>query len=940
MQRINRAFWAKKDEKNGQFIWLPLAQHLEDTRRIAGLLWEHWLSDGQREHVEGSLSMTDRHKAKQLVQFLGATHDIGKATPAFQHMASINNSPDLDHALWEKLEGAGFTDFKGLQLSSAKYTHHSLAGQTLLAGFGVKEGIASIVGSHHGKPIDNKETFEDQKSYAKNYYQSENSKDPIHHLWQEEQQQIFLWALESNGFSNVQELPEVMQPVQVILSGILIMADWIASNQYYFPLISIDIPQIEDQNGRLTNAWGRWMTGGNWDPQDSYHVVTLPEHLHEIYKARFGFDQPRNMQRVFGELMIKSQNPGIIILEAPMGEGKTEAALVAAEILAMKTGRNGVFFGLPTQATSNGIFPRIEEWLEFLSKDRADGEDVYRPRLVHGKAALNESAKRSDKELAEHVDVDGSGSGSVQINEWFSGRKTANLDSFVVATVDQFLMIALKQKHLALRHLGFSKKVVIIDEVHAYDAYMSQYLYMAVTWMAAYDVPVIILSATLPADKREELVWNYIKGTGRDWDEVIKPENGLRTGVYPLITASDGNKVVQVTEFERPEVKVITIELVEDEELEEVLDRAIAPGGVVGVILNTVKRSQELTRLCIEKYGEQNVVLLHSRFIATERIAREKELLDLIGKGGDRPEKKIIIGTQVIEQSLDIDFDVLISDLAPMDLLIQRVGRLHRHKNTLRPEEHKNPVLHVLGSTSKLEFDSGSKAVYSEYLLARTQYFLPPTLSLPGDISRLVQLVYDQSVDVSYEGEFQAVYDSMRREHLALLKQQTLKADVYRISNPVLKPSRRKSGSLIGWLSNIQKNESEERANAQVRDSNESIEVIALKKIDEGYGFFGSEEDLKGRIHDPKVAKEIAKHTVILPQVISAPYNIDQTIRELEQYNLRYLKGWQNQPWLKGTLGIVFEIEENVAKFELNGFSLHYDVNYGLSYERIKNGKI
>ena len=157
MEKINPAFWAKKEEISGQFMWLSLAQHLEDTRKIVGLLWEHWLSEGQRKLIAEATSVGSADDAKQLVQFIGASHDLGKATPVFQIIPCYNHSPDLDVVLWEKLEREGFRDFSALHLTSAKYSHHSLTGQTLLSSFGVQDDIASIIGGHHGRPIDNKE---------------------------------------------------------------------------------------------------------------------------------------------------------------------------------------------------------------------------------------------------------------------------------------------------------------------------------------------------------------------------------------------------------------------------------------------------------------------------------------------------------------------------------------------------------------------------------------------------------------------------------------------------------------------------------------------------------------------------------------------------------------------------------------------------------------
>ena len=176
---------------------------------------------------------------------------------------------------------------------------------------------------------------------------------------------------------------------------------------------------------------------------------------------------------------------------------------MAVEQLAEKTGRSGMFFGLPTQATSNGIFPRVRQWLERVEEEAFEKASL---RLAHGKSSLNEEFSS----LATNISPDDERDASVIVNDWFGGRKTSALDDFVVGTVDQFLLVAWKQKHLALRHLGFSKKVVVIDEVHACDAYMNQYLTKAIRWMAAYGVPIVILSATLPAERREEVIRSYL----------------------------------------------------------------------------------------------------------------------------------------------------------------------------------------------------------------------------------------------------------------------------------------------------------------------------------------------------------------------------------------------------------------------------------------------
>lgn len=918
---INETFWAKKQEKNGRFEWLSLKQHLEDTRRISGLLWEHWMSSGQKQLIINSLNIKSEEKAKALVQFLGSIHDFGKATPAFQTMEGYNCSKDLEFMLLEKLEREGFKGISNPNLSSPKKTHHALASQCLLSWYGVGDDICSIVGAHHGKPIDNKILYKNQKSYDRNYFQVEDSNDEIHKKWKYEQNQIFQWALEINDFTSIEELPHILQPAQVILSGLIIMADWIASNENYFPLLPIDMAEDENQQKRIEYGWNKWNKSDLWEAQQNSDSLV-------VYKDRFGYE-PKSVQEVFFNLIKNTENPGIFILEAPMGVGKTEAALVASEQLAHKTGRNGLFFGLPTQATSNGIFPRIVDWLkrvDYYSKIK-NPEWKYSLRLVHGKAALNEEFRS----LAQNINLDEGEEEkeTVIVNEWFSGRKTSSLDQFVVGTIDHFLLTALKQKHLALRHLGFSGKVVVIDEVHAYDAYMSQYLFKALRWMGAYGVPVVILSATLPADRRDKIIEYYMRGTGVDWRNVKKPSTGLMTCAYPLVTYNDGDMIKQETNFDKEEEISVEIIRKNNENIYNLVENLVNDGGIIGIIVNTVKRAQEIAKICAEKFGEEIVELLHSNFIDPDRTKKEKNLLNIIGKGANRPIKKIIIGTQVIEQSLDIDFDVLISELAPMDLLIQRIGRLHRHK-ILRPLKHKNPIVYVLGTDENLEFEGGSSFVYGDYLLARTQYFLPKEMSLPRDISVLVQKVYNNDT-IELEEKLKSIYNEMQDKHFTNISKKELKAKAFRIDKPVLKNSRANDSSLIGWLKDRIEYESEERSYAQVRDIQDIIEVIALKKIGDGYGIFGENIDISSKIEDFKIGKKVAQQTLKLPKILSATYNVDKTIEELEGYYNKYLKNWQNQPWLKGALGIIFD-ENN--SFILGGMRLVYDEKYGLTYER------
>lgn len=642
------ALWAKKKEKDGIFYWLSLKRHLEDTREVMGLLWEHWLSEGQRAYITKSMKV-EEDEAKSLAMFIGAIHDIGKATPAFQIQRGFQNSEDLDLLLMEKLEQEGFSGIKDLELTDRGKTPHAYAGEVICRLAGINRGIASIIGAHHGVPMkENYSLTSFVEAYTANFYQEEKEDSPICKKWKATQEELLSWALESCGYKNVEDLPRCPKPTQLLLSGLLIMADWIASNEEYFPLFSLQNEDGQDLNDaiasqedktkleiqkkdRVESAWLKWTQNQTWEATQFFDAK-------QAYQNSFHF-KPRDFQeKVFTEIA-GAEDIGLVILEAPMGCGKTEAALMTAEQLAGKQQCAGVFFGLPTQASSNGIFPRVESWVDSLGQENQEKLSL---RLSHGKAALNEEFQTLSRNYSEGIDPDGEKTKYVYVNEWFSGRKKAMLDDFIVGTVDHLLLMALKQKHLMLRHLGFSKKVVIIDEVHAYDAYMGQYLYMVLQWLGAYKVPTIILSATLPMERRKDLMKYYLKGRGIK-EKDIGNFDFLKTESYPLLTFSKGSEVESFSDFQEEKEKKVTLYQLDEENLVDTVKSLGKNGAVIGIIVNTVGRAQRITKDLLEAFPEEEVHLLHSRFIDTDRIKKEEELLKKIGNNAERPKRFIVV---------------------------------------------------------------------------------------------------------------------------------------------------------------------------------------------------------------------------------------------------------------------------------------------------------
>lgn len=901
-----KSLWAKKRSENEVQLWLPLVAHLEDTQNVIRYLYDRWLNEGQRQIIAGGMSDEDAHK---LVEFLGLTHDMGKATPVFQTERSYNGDDLLDREIMEALLKNGFSGLDDLELSSRRESPHARAGEALLEDFKVSPTVGAIIGGHHGKPADNEGVEKNIGTYPNNYYgYSKDSK--AKKFWRDIQCGLFNDALEKSGYNDVKEIPILTQSQAVLLEGLLIMADWLASSECLnddrdkplFPLIELDQTFDDiDMEARFRSAMNTWELDDEWLPDRISNAT-------DAYKERWGF-QARPVQLAMTEAIGKAIDPGIAIVEAPMGIGKTEIALLAAEQMAYATGRDGLFVGLPTQSTSNAMFNRVEVW---LSKMATEQQANYSIKLMHGKALFN----KTYQQLPQASNILGQDS-TVTINSWFSGKKSI-LSKFTIGTIDNLLLMGLKQRHLFLRHLGFSGKVVIIDEAHSYDVYMSTYLEKVLRWLGIYHVPVVILSATLPIKKRNDLILNYLKGKYRKESVLNAPDGWKMTQAYPLLSLLDGPQLTQVTNFtgtsdQKPtKVQVNRLDLEDSELIQSILNQ-LRDGGVAGVIVNTVKRAQSLARLVPDNVG---LLVLHSAFLAPDRAKREDELLEKIGKHANRPQKLLVIGTQVLEQSLDIDFDVMYSDIAPMDLILQRIGRLHRHKIS-RPEELKIPKLYVMGI--QLDgYGDGNEAVYGKYLLMKTDHFLPDAIELPKDISPLVQKVYDCETNSEIDG-IEKLSDEFKTNQAKKQK----KAEKFQIKNPKFKTGK----NIHGWLArdpNEVNNDS--KAAAAVRDIKESLEVILTRRIqDKDYLLDGRELSMVS-------PKEIAEQTIRIPNAITPDVShIERTINELENMTSRNHAEWKESVWLKGAVTLILDQEYEAT---LGDWRLKYSASLGLSYEK------
>jgi len=917
-----KSLWAKASNEEGSESWLPLVIHMSDSANVARSLWREWVPCSTKKlivrDISGLAEEDDLFEyGEKLLVFLAASHDIGKATPAFQNSQSLRHT-NSGLALERRgaIENAGLRFYDNLLPPNR--IHHSLASEMILEkneSNRFDRSVAIVLGGHHGRPPSKSDQEIIQRTDS--YHSYTGFKDKA---WCNVQEELLEYAA-SLSDSSLSKLHRVKIPItaQVILTGLVIMADWIASDESRFPYIEEPYCTKDALVGRASHAWEELKLPKKWEAGDYWRS-------YDLFKERFNISA-RPVQRTVEQVAKNLETPGIMIIEAPMGEGKTEAALVAAEIFAEKLGMGGLFFALPTQATADGIFTRIKDWI-----DSASEYDEYRSLfLAHGKSAFNKEYSQIKRHTNNVYGIDNTGRSKdhVVTREWFEGRKKGLLSDFVIGTVDQVLMCGLRQKHQAMRHLALANKVVIVDEVHAYDAYMGSYLVKALQWLGAYNVPVILLSATLPQSRREDLIYAYLN-VSLEEENPQPPESWVSNRSYPIVTFTDNRDVKQASADISSRNRTVEVIKITDDSLYDMLDDLTAGGGYVGIIVNTVKKAQIIAKVLAEKYGEESTYILHSHFISIDRTHREKEVREILSKKRRAPpHRAFVVGTQVMEQSLDLDFDLLITDLCPMDLLLQRIGRLHRHDRS-RPEKLKEPRCFVLDPEDG-SFDGGSEAIYLKYHLMTARHLLPKSISLPGDICDLVQSAYcSDGIDVPSEkwGEYQEAKKMM----ISRLNEKEDKATAFQIKEP-------KQGmyGLIGWLDRG-KEDNEKVGEATVRDTDGSLEVIFIQERNKKFFMLPLDDEMGGKeipnVPSQDVCFTLAGCKAALPRTLSAPWQLEKTIRALEEDNIvRGLpKNWQESSWLAGELFLVLD-ENNTAV--LCGKKLTYSNKFGLYAEDV-----
>lgn len=671
-------------ELNQSDLW---AKTNEDAIPILSVL-DHGLQSGYVAiQLHSKLPTFLQDFLPEYYQTITALHDIGKLSPGFQ----------MKSQYWKQ------KFFEQLLLSNIPYTsNHAQLSASYLSKYcnNANPLLALPLGGHHGSytastsieipslPINNNDMHPSFINIIKEYIETIES--------------TFI-PLNSNKLT-ISQLH--------YLTGFIIFSDWIASS----------IPNIEPDLKSYTLNQSISLLNDIY--YKTFSVKPKLTFSQSIFKK--DYIQPNDMQVKIGKL---ADERCLYIIESSMGDGKTEAALWCTYKLLEKQLNHGLYFGLPTQLTSNKMYDRVLNSISNMSETNAV-------------TTLNHSNSRL---VNNNLNIlDGSQSPSLIILKWLSTSRTSLISDICVGTIDQALMSTMNVRFSALRYFALSGKVIIFDEVHSYDRYTSKLLDNCIKFLLDSNCSVIILSATLSDTRRKELM-QLVNSS-----PTIKLNNS-----YPLITKCNSSEITQVPTNTLRKNKILLSPLSLNKQVHNIVS-SISKGGCALVIKNTVNEAQLLYKqLKNEVNQDTQVLLLHSRFSNSDRLVNESNATTLIGKNGPRPDKLILIGTQVLEQSLDIDADVLFTDICPIDLLLQRIGRLWRHDLHNRPV--KNPICYVLSPILNINYDitnikkllKPNSYIYPSSSLLLTHLFLKShnSVSIPDQMRDVINFTSD---DITY----------------------------------------------------------------------------------------------------------------------------------------------------------------------------------------------
>ncbi|MEV0936432.1 CRISPR-associated helicase Cas3' [Streptomyces phaeochromogenes] len=761
--------WGKFDR--GQGTVYPLLFHLLDVAAFAGVVWDRYLTRGQRRLIAAGLGLA-LAEARCLVMFIAGLHDLGKLS-AFQEQeahpwARVSDTLRADTRNWRSMPHERASMHSALHLlAEAGYAADTSDSPGVL--------VAQILGGHHGRFLQ-----VDIDGAAKASRVKLTLGGPA---WQDLRRRYFALLRHLTGASAVPA--EVSVPAAVLITGVGIIADRLASQCHYW------LPRAQAPAFGAGEHFAKAVRGAPAVFEESGLArITLAEV--PFTQAHGGLQRPNDLQAsVLGQLAaaVGEKGPGILVVTDATGGGKSVTALEAARIFNAFGDTAGILWLLPTMATTDAAYDVLEAYVAAHHPEHAPVS------LVHSHSYDNTAY--TDRRLAAHEpstsdaywpDSDeGGGEPAGERPEervtvpdgWLRGWDRALLAQFTVATHDQALMAVLPVRFSALRMLAICGRTVIVDEVHALPPFMRQTLSRLLHWLGAMGCPVVLLSATLPGHIGDQLVRSYLDGAGHPhlatahldcrppypgWLYAAASDASL-TRIGPAAAEAHADRHRRRADIRLHPVRHPSCTDPEDTPVRESrlerITQEIAPvarsGGCAAVYCATMADAQATythlrTTLDWPDGGpDEQLLLLHARLPGHRREARTRRIRTALSSTGERPERLVVVTTSLLDMSLDIDVDVMVSDLAPLHTLLQRLGRLWRFGHIKRPDwlSRGRPRLIVLNPTDHRGhtlLPPAWRPLNSPFLPLATAAYLASrpehTLTLPDGVQHLVEAVH------------------------------------------------------------------------------------------------------------------------------------------------------------------------------------------------------
>ncbi len=793
--RVIFNYWGKADPNYpGELKWHPVAYHSLDVAAVGFeyLNQEADISDWFCDQLHCS-----RPAWMQWAAFWLSLHDIGKFSEAFQSQKPElfevlqGRAPDPAKSYTERHDSLGQWLWRDY-LADRAAEDGWFGGSSMLQMPGFDVWMRAVTG-HHGQPPKNVPAY----CAIDDYYSMRDKKTALAFVDAMRDLLLPQSAAEIPAALDAAQFEHVSQALSWWFAGVAVLADWLGSNTGFFAYQPATMPLEEYWLHARQQAKKALQASG---------VVSQKIVARKSFADLFnGITTPSPLQQWAIDTEIP-EGPQIYLLEDVTGAGKTEAALTIAYRLMERGAAHSFFIALPTMATANAMYRRMATFYQQLFAGDANLVLAHGSRqLVECFAASVLPSSHAEDDLEQQDET-----ASARCTAWLADHnKRALLSQAGVGTIDQALLGVLHSKHQSLRLIGLFHKVLIVDEVHACDAYMQGVLEVLLEFHARAGGSVVLLSATLPAHMKQALLSAYARGR----DSACPSTHSV---AYPLATAwqsSFPEKLDEAVLGTRAAVKrTVSIDYRHQQtEIVAIIDVALASGRCVCWIRNTVVDAMEAFELFARRLPQERLTLFHARFALGDRLEKEEDVLAAFGPESNASKRagRLVIATQVIEQSLDVDFDLLVSDLAPIDRLIQRAGRLRRHNRDVtgnrlaadEPDQRGMPLMVVFGPAWNPEpaanwfKDAFPKAagVYPDHsqLWLTAKALQAGNFSMPDDARTLIEGVF---------GETSEIPQGLQRNNLTVQGQQMAEASHAKVNTLNFSTGYRR-GDVLDWWS-------------------------------------------------------------------------------------------------------------------------------------------